>query len=106
MSDAPRPPSARKEPKTIVQLGRTRIDDYAWMKDDNWQKVLRDPALIKPDVKAHLTEENAYLKAMLADTEGLQQAIFEEMKGRIKEDDSSVPAKDSSRTREEPVRSS
>jgi oligopeptidase B len=57
------------------------------MKDDNWQKVLRDPSLIKADVKEHLTAENAYVKAMLASTEALQTAMFEEMKGRIKQDD-------------------
>jgi oligopeptidase B len=90
----PVPPVARKIPKRIEQLGRVRVDDYAWMKDDNWQKVLRDPTLIKPEVKAHLTAENAYVKAMLASTEGLQAAMFEEMKGRIKEDDASVPAPD------------
>ncbi|HWT50928.1 MAG TPA: S9 family peptidase [Caulobacter sp.] len=90
----PTPPVAKKIPKTIEQLGRTRTDDYAWMKDDNWQKVLRDPALIKADVKEHLTAENAYTKAMLASTEPLQQKMFAEMKGRIKEDDASVPAKD------------
>jgi oligopeptidase B len=90
----PKPPVARKEPKRIEQLGRVRVDDYAWMKDDNWQKVLRDPTLIKADVKAHLTAENAYTKAMLASTDGLQKQIFEEMKGRIKEDDTSVPAPD------------
>ena len=91
---SPTPPVAKKVPKTITQLGRTRSDDYAWMKDDNWQKVLRDPSLIKADVKDHLTAENAYTKAMLAPTETLQTAIFSEMKGRIKEDDASVPAKD------------
>jgi oligopeptidase B len=90
----PVPPVARKIPKRIEQLGRVRVDDYAWMKDDNWQKVLRDPTLIKPEVKAHLTAENAYVKAMLASTEGLQATMFEEMKGRIKEDDASVPAPD------------
>lgn len=90
----PKPPVAKKEPKRIKQLGRVRTDDYAWMKDDNWQKVLRDPSLIKADVKAHLTEENAYTKAMLAKTEPLQKAMFEEMKGRVKEDDASVPALD------------
>ena len=88
---APSPPIARKEPKRIEQLGCVRVDDYAWMTDDNWQKVLRDPSLIKADVKAHLIEENAYAKAMLADTEALQELIFKEIKGRIKEDDSSVP---------------
>lgn len=87
-------PVANKIPKRIEQLGRVRVDDYAWMKDDNWQKVLRDPTLIKPEVKAHLTAENAYVKAMLASTEPLQKAMFEEMKGRIKEDDASVPAPD------------
>jgi oligopeptidase B len=68
----PVPPVARKIPKRTEQLGRVRVDDYAWMKDDNWQKVLRDPTLIKADVKDHLTAENAYTKAMLASTEPLQ----------------------------------
>jgi oligopeptidase B len=94
MENRPSPPLARKEPKRIEQLGRVRTDDYAWMKDDNWQKVLRDPKLIKDDVKTHLTAENAYTKAMLADTQALQEQIFKEMKGRIKEDDASVPAPD------------
>lgn len=90
----PVPPVAKKIPVTIEQLGRTRTDDYQWMKDDNWQAVLRDPSLIKADVKEHLTQENAYREAMLASTAPLQTEMFEEMKGRIKEDDSSVPAPD------------
>lgn len=90
----PVPPVAKKEPKVIEQLGRKRTDNYAWMKDDNWQAVLRDPTIVKADVKEHLTAENAYTKAMLSSTEDLQARMFEEMKGRIKEDDSSVPAGD------------
>jgi oligopeptidase B len=90
----PTPPIAPKHPKRIEQLGRIRTDDYAWMKDDNWQAVLRDPSAVRADVKAHLTAENAYTAAMLASTEPLQAAMFEEMKGRIKEDDSSVPTPD------------
>jgi oligopeptidase B len=90
----PVPPVAPKLPKRIEQLGRTRIDDYAWMKDDNWQAVLRDPSVIRADVKAHLEAENAYTKAMLAPTQGLQDALFAEMRGRIKEDDASVPSPD------------
>lgn len=90
----PAPPVARKDPRRIEQLGHVRVDDYAWMKDDNWRQVLRDPSAIRPDVKAHLEAENAYTAAMLAPTEALQAALFEEMKGRIKEDDSSVPAPD------------
>ena len=90
----PVPPVAAKVPKHITQLGRERVDDYAWLRDDNWQAVLRDPAVIRPDVKTHLEAENAYTKAMLAATEPLQQAMFAEMKGRIKEDDASVPSPD------------
>ncbi|CAN7220149.1 S9 family peptidase [Brevundimonas sp. LjRoot202] len=90
----PVPPVARKMPVRIEQLGRVRVDDYQWMKDDNWQAVLRDPTLIKADVKEHLTAENAYREAMLASTLPLQAQMFEEMKGRIKEDDSSVPRAD------------
>jgi oligopeptidase B len=90
----PVPPVAAKHPKRIEQLGHVRVDDYAWMKDDNWQAVLRDPAIIRADVKAHLEAENAYTKAMLEPTEALQAAMFGEMKGRIKEDDSTVPAPD------------
>ncbi len=94
MPNAPVPPVAKKIPVVIEQLGRTRTDDYQWMKDDNWQAVLRDPTLIKADVKEHLIAENAYREAMLAPTLPLQAAMFEEMKGRIKEVDSSVPSGD------------
>jgi len=90
----PQPPVAKKIPVVIEQLGRTRTDDYQWMKDDNWQAVLKDPTLIKADVKEHLTAENAYREAMMASTLPLQAEMFAEMRGRIKEDDSSVPAPD------------
>ena len=93
-SAMPTPPVAKKIPVRIEQLGRVRVDDYQWMKDDNWQAVLRDPTLIKADVKEHLTAENAYREAMMASTVPLQTTMFEEMKGRIKQDDSSVPSAD------------
>src|SRR4051812_40218207 len=90
----PKPPVATKSPHIVTQLGRTRTDDYAWMKDDNWQAVLRDPKALRADVREHLDAENAYTKAVLAGTEALQAQMFAEMKGRIKEDDSSVPSPD------------
>jgi oligopeptidase B len=88
----PAPPTAPKHPKRIEQLGRVRQDDYAWMKDENWQQVLRDPAALRADIRAHLTAENEYTEAMLAGTQALQAELFAEMKGRIKQDDASVPA--------------
>ncbi len=87
-------PVAAKIPHRIEQLGRVRTDDYAWMKDDNWQQVLRDPKTLRADVRTHLDAENAFTKAVLADTEALQAQMFAEMKGRVKEDDSSVPSPD------------
>lgn len=90
----PTPPAARREPKTIEQLGRTRHDDFAWMKDDNWQEVMRDPTLLRADIREQLERENAYTAAMMAPTAALQERIYQEMRGRMKEDDSSVPAPD------------
>jgi oligopeptidase B len=93
-TQSPPPPTAEIRPHRIEQLGRVRTDDYAWMKDANWREVLRDPLAIKADVKAYLNAENAYAQAMLASTEPLQAQMFEEMKGRIKQDDSTVPSPD------------
>ncbi|MEM9207434.1 MAG: S9 family peptidase, partial [Pseudomonadota bacterium] len=74
--------------------GITRTDDYAWLRADNWQEVMRDPSLLADDIRDFLEAENAFLEASMADTEDLQKQLFEEMRGRIKEDDSSVPTPD------------
>ena len=88
------PPKAEKKPITIEQLGRTRIDNYAWLKDANWQDVMKDPSQLDPEIEAYLRAENDYSQAVMEDTKDLQTQIFEEMKGRIKDDDSTVPAPD------------
>ncbi len=95
-TDPSAPPRARRdEQATIEQLGRARIDPYAWLKDDNWREVMRDPKQLRRDIRAYLEAENAYTQAQLeAPTTALQDALFEEMKGRVKEDDSSAPAID------------
>jgi len=90
----PAPPVAPREPHRIQQLGRVRVDDYAWMKDENWQAVMRDPAVLRPEIRQHLDAENAYTQAMLAPTASLRETLFQEMRGRIKEDDASVPDPD------------
>jgi len=90
----PRPPQAEKRPVQITQHGRKRTDDYAWLKADNWQEVMRDPSLLATDIRAHLDAENVFTKAWMSDTEALQQTLFEEMRARIKEDDSSLPVRD------------
>src|SRR4051794_27917496 len=72
----PIPPVARREPHSITQLGHTRVDDYHWMKDDNWQNVMRDPSVLKPEIRAHLEAENAYREAMMAPTAALQETLY------------------------------
>ena len=71
------PPIADRRPVTIEQVGRTRTDPYAWLKDENWQDVMRDPSLLDADIRAYLEAENAYTKAILEDTtEDLREELF------------------------------
>jgi oligopeptidase B len=88
------PPAAEKRPVRELHHGIERHDDYAWLRVPNWQEVMRDPQALSADVRAYLEAENAYTKEVMADTEALQETLFKEMKGRIKEDDSTVPAPD------------
>lgn len=88
------PPTAAKISRSDTRHGITRVDDYAWLRADNWQAVFRDPAVLDPAIRAHLDAENAYQASMMAHTGDLQKTLFGEMKGRIKEDDSSIPSKD------------
>jgi len=74
--------------------GISRQDDYAWLRADNWQEVFLAPDKLDPEIRAHLDAENAYQQLLMADTAELRKTLFEEMRGRIKEDDSSVPMRD------------
>ena len=79
---------------TAPRPDATAADPYAWLRDPNWQAVMRDPTVLQADIRAFLDAENARVDAALAGTADLQEALFEELKARIKEDDSSVPARD------------
>ena len=75
-------PIASKRPHEITLHDQTRIDNYYWMRDRN------DPETLK-----HLRAESDYLEEITQHTKPLQENLFSEMKARIKEDDSTVPAK-------------
>ncbi len=95
MDDArPQPPRAEKREAIETWHGLEKRDDYKWLKAANWQEVMQDPRLLPEDIRAVLEAENAYHQAMMSGTENLQAKLFEELKGRIKQDDSSVPAPD------------
>ncbi|MFC5385328.1 S9 family peptidase [Aquamicrobium segne] len=87
-------PQPEQQPCSDTRHGITRNDEYAWMRAQNWQDVFRDPSTLDPAIRAHLEAENAYQAQLMEDTKDLQKSLFDEMKGRIKEDDSSVPMKD------------
>lgn len=88
------PPVAEKRPTATTYHNHTRMDDYAWLKDDNWQQVMHQPDVLKADIRAYLEAENAYTASWMRDTFGLQETLFKEMRARIKEDDSTVPDPD------------
>jgi oligopeptidase B len=87
-------PLATKEAKKLEKHGDVRVDNYFWMRlsDDQKNAVEKDAHTKK--VVSYLEEENAYYNLVTKDTKTFQEELFEEMKGRIKEDDSSVPYKD------------
>ena len=74
------------------QLARGHlVDDFAWLRAANWQEVMRDPLKLDPAIRAYLEAENDYAGRILAGTTALQDTLFAEMKGRIKEDDFDGP---------------
>lgn len=77
---APLPPSARRQPHRLEVHGQVRLDDYYWLRE-------RDD----PEVLAYLEAENAYLAAVMAPTDSLQDALYAEIVGRLEQDDASVP---------------
>lgn len=93
-TELPAPPVAQRKPVVSTHHGVTLTDDYAWLRADNWQDVMREPALLDADIRAYLEAENAYTQAALGSTAALQAELFQEMKGRLKPDDSTVPAPD------------
>lgn len=88
---APAAPVTPRRPLRIEQLGRVRIDDYAWLKDPHWQRVWRDPASFDPAIRAHLVAENLYAEAVLAPAAPLQEKLRAEMIGRTAADPSPPP---------------
>src|SRR5688500_4271445 len=76
----PEPPVARAVPRVHTIHGETRIDEHHWLRD-------RDD----PEVLAHLEAENRYTESVMRHTESLQELLYQEMRGRIKEADLSVP---------------
>ncbi len=92
----PLPSEPQAEPRSFVRSfhGTDLTDEFAWLKAPNWREVMHDPQQLDPAIRCYLQAENDYCEHVLADNAALQEALFIEMKGRIKEDDSTVPEPD------------
>jgi oligopeptidase B len=86
--DLPQPPTAEQRPHSYECHGVTIEDPWHWLRDPKY------PEVDDPDVLAYLHAENAYFETWAGHHKALIEQLFEEMKGRIKEDDSSVPIRD------------
>ena len=82
MAQTPTPPVAAQKPYTVTSPHGDRQDPYYWLRDD----TRKSPELLK-----HLEAENAYTEAVLAPVKGLRERLFEELKGRYKQDDEQPP---------------
>ena len=88
------PPIPEKVPHELTAHGATRIDNYYWMKLSEDQKNAQSKDQQTQRVLKYLDGENRYLNARLKHTEKLQEELYSEMVGRIKQDDESVPYRD------------
>ncbi len=86
--------SAPKHPHVTQIHDVTLEDPFHWLRAENWQEVMRDPGALDPEIRAYLAAENAHAEAELAHVEGFRDRLYRELRGRIKEDDSGVPAPD------------
>ena len=87
-------PAAEKQPTTLEKHGDVRIDNYFWMRLSDEQKLAAVKDKQTQKVINYLEEENTYHDKVTEFSKNFEETLFQEMKGRIKEDDSSVPYKD------------
>ena len=88
MPDLPPAPVARRKPHSFTRHGVTVEDPWAWLKDPGY------PEVKDPEILGYLDAENAYFEAAMSPRAALVETLFEELKGRVKQDDASVPATD------------
>ena len=87
-------PQLRKKTELKSCHNVTWEDDYSWIHQKNILEVLKDKKKLDPEVETYLNQENAYTEHHLKDTKTIQKKLFEEIKGRIKLDDESLPYRD------------
>jgi oligopeptidase B len=94
VTPAPQPPRAAQAPTATEHHGERRSDPFAWLRADNWREAMQDPQQLPEPIRAHLEAENAYAEQVMVDTSGLRARLFDELRGRMREDEASVPVPD------------
>ena len=87
-------PQLEKKPELKSCHSINWEDNYSWVHQSNILEVLKDSSKLLAEVRNYLEEENAYTEHHLKDTKNIQKKLFDEIKGRIKLDDESLPYKD------------
>ncbi len=87
-------PQLKKKPELKSCHNVTWEDDYSWIHQENILEVLKDSSKLLPEVRKYLEDENDYFSYQMSDTKEIQKVLFDEIKGRIKLDDESLPFKD------------
>ena len=87
-------PKARKRLVEKVIHNKKLSDQFDWIRDDNWQEVLRSPNVLKKNIRKYIDNENQWTNENLTILKPLEKKIFNEIKNKIKEEDRSIPQKD------------
>ena len=89
------PPVAARKPFFATHHNDRREDPYHWLRAPNWQEVMQQPETLDGEIRDYLEAENSFFEAEFGGpTADLQEAIYREIRGRIKEDDSGIPSPD------------
>lgn len=92
LNDPVDPPVAPVEPVESEHHGERRVDPYHWLRAANWREAMDDPGQLPGAIREYLEAENAYAEAVTAPSRPLREELVAELRGRIREDDASVPA--------------
>jgi len=89
------PPVAARKPHAVTVHDQRRDDPYHWLRAANWQEVMQKPETLDEEIRAYLDAENAWFESRFGQpTAPLQETIYKEIRGRMKEDDSGIPSPD------------
>ena len=87
-------PIAQRQGEPTQKFGIELLDPYGWLRDQDWQRVMRDPSALANEIRSYLDAENKWAQQALEPVEELRETLTNELRSRIKEEDSTVPTKD------------